>query len=107
MARDLARFVVLIAIALAFVLTAPARAHAQGQQGQDDVTVLTPPPVPPVPNPVPDVRPPSPEVTRLMGQTVVAVDVVVDDLRWSDVRPPLVTVLRAGDKLTAALVRQV
>lgn len=103
--RDLARFVVLFALALVFVLT-PSRAVAQGAPNPDEVSILTPPPVPPPPSTAADLRPQSADLTRFLGQTIGVVDVVVEDNRWPDVHPPIISAMRAGDKLTTFVVRR-
>ncbi len=104
MAKNLARLVVLFVMALA--LTANAQGRGQGQPGIDDVSILTPPPVPPIPNPAPELHLLSPEVARHVGQAIVAVDVVIDDERWPDVKPPIVSAMRPGDRFTLALARR-
>jgi hypothetical protein len=69
MPRDPARFVVLFALALVFVLR-PARAIAQGAANPDEVSILTPPPVPASPSGAADVRTTSADLTRFLGQTI-------------------------------------
>jgi outer membrane protein insertion porin family len=111
MPRVLARFVVLFALALAFLLV-PTRAGAQRAAGPDEVTVLAPPPMPPSPPAVAEVQKASPDLTRFLGQTIATVDVVVEDNQspqratWGDVHPPIISMLRAGDKLTSFSVRR-
>lgn len=101
MAKNLARLVVLFVMALA--LTANAQSAAPNL---DDVSILTPPPVPPVPNPAPVLHAMAPELARYVGQTITDVDVVIDDELWPDVRPPIVASMRPGDRFTLALVRR-
>ena len=110
MPRAFARIVVLITLALAFVLV-PARAVAQSAgatpaSNPDEVSILAPPPIPPSPPTVAELRPASPDITRFLGSTISTVDVVVEDNRWPDVHPPIISTLRAGDKLTTFGVRR-
>jgi outer membrane protein assembly factor BamA len=90
-------------LTLAFVLLAAPSSRAQG----DDVTVLTPPPVPPLANPTPALQAP-PDIGAFLNQVVLGVDVVVPPEQrfvWPDVRVPAVGVLKPGDLLTTELVR--
>lgn len=105
MPRALARFVVLFTLALAFVLV-PARAVAQPAANTNEVTPLTPPPLPPSPPSVAEVRKPSPELDRFIGDPIAAVDVVIEDNLWADVQPPIISAIRAGEKLTTFGVRR-
>jgi outer membrane protein assembly factor BamA len=96
------RFAWLI-VALAIVL-GPVSARAEGP---DDVAVLTPPPVPPLGNPTPVLKPPS-DVARFVNQTVLTVDVVMrpeDRALWPDVKLPAVGILRPGDPFTSEHLR--
>lgn len=96
-------------LALVFTLTAllPARASAQALRPapDEDVTVYTPPPVPALPPTVAAIDP-APDLAKFAGQPLVSVDVVLDDERWPDERPPAMTVMRPGDKVTPGLVRR-
>jgi outer membrane protein assembly factor BamA len=111
----LARFSVLIAVLVAVLGTiGPARAQppapipakppALRPAADEDVTVLAPPVVPAPSNAAAQVDPP-PDLAPFAGQTITGVEVVVDDDRWPDVRPPNVTVMRAGDRVSPALAR--
>jgi outer membrane protein assembly factor BamA len=71
----------------------------------EEVTVLPPAPPPRAQNPAPDLGAP-PDLTPFLGLPVVAVDVVLDDDRWPDVRPPAVAEMRPGDRLTSSRVRK-
>jgi outer membrane protein insertion porin family len=73
----------------------------------DEVAVLTPPPVPPLANPVPAL-PRAPDLSPFRDQPVLAVDVVMrpEHAIWPDVTLPVVGVLRPGDALTPAGVRE-
>ncbi|HVH41270.1 MAG TPA: POTRA domain-containing protein [Labilithrix sp.] len=92
-----------LVLTLAFLLT-PRSAAADVQ---DDVTVVTPAPVPLLGNPAP-VLAPGPNVAPYLGHVVLGVDVVIDpehQALWSDVKAPSVGVLKPGDLLTQELVR--
>lgn len=104
MPRALARFVVLFSLALASLLV-PARVKAQ-EANPNEVTPLTPPPMPPSSANVAEVRKPEPDLTRFIGQTIANVDVAVEDNHWADVHPPIISALRAGEKLTTFGVRR-
>ncbi|HEY8076366.1 MAG TPA: POTRA domain-containing protein [Labilithrix sp.] len=107
------RRLVALLLALAIVLlTMPAPAQPTSAQPpalraapDEDVTPLTPPIVPQPTTPVATIEPP-PDLSKVAGQPLSAVDVVVDDDRWPDVRPPTVTSMRAGDRLTGAIARR-
>ncbi len=71
----------------------------------EEVSVLKPPPPLITTSPVPDIAAP-PDLTPFLGRPITAVDVVLDDARWLDERPPLVTEMHAGDRVTPALVRR-
>ena len=70
----------------------------------EEVTVLTPPPAATTTAPVPELAAP-PDLTGLVNLPLVAVDVVVDDDRWPEVRPPVIASMRPGDLVTPLLVR--
>lgn len=84
------------------------RAESSFAHRSDDVTVLTPPPVPPVASPAPVLKP-GVSIAPFVNRIVIGVDVVVDapedGIVWSDVVVPNVGVLRPGDILTAQSVR--
>ncbi len=63
---------------------------------------LTPPPVPPLPEPAGRAASSAAGSRRLLGETIVGVDVVLDDERWPDVAPPIVASMRAGDRADGA-----
>jgi outer membrane protein assembly factor BamA len=90
-----------------FVVLFTVEARAQAVRGvpDEDVTSLTPPPLPPPTNPYAAISPP-PDLSAYLGKTIAAVDVVVDDERWSDVHPPTVTTMRPGDRVTASIARR-
>lgn len=92
-------WVAVLALALVFGV---APAHADGP---DDVSVLTPPPVPPLGNPVPAIEM-AQDPAPFVGKVVLRVDVVLDDDRWPDVKAPPISVLRPGDFVTAKSVRE-
>jgi len=50
--------------------------------------------------------PTSPDTARFIGKTVSRVDVIVDDDTWSDVTPPEVTTVKAGEIFTPAVARR-
>lgn len=117
--RQRIAWVMLALVCLLGVLGIPA-AHADGARAAartDDVTVLTPPPVPPLGNPTPTLS--SPELKRFVNQIVLRVEVVIDDdarphadgagaahaALWPDVKAPTVGVLKPGDILTPGAVR--
>jgi outer membrane protein insertion porin family len=82
-------------------------ARTASADGPPDVSVLTPPPVPPPGNPTPVLSAP-PNLGPLLDQVVLAVDVVIpqDEQRvWPDVKAPAVGILKAGDILTRELLR--
>jgi len=85
-------------------LVRSARADAPVVRSEE-VTVLTPSPLPlPVP-PSPSIEPP-PDLARVLGKPLVAVDVVLDDARWPNDKPPPISVMRPGDRVSAALARR-
>lgn len=101
-----------LVLALLFVLGVardarggPTTGPASASGAADDVTVLTPPPVPPLPPTAPRIAPP-PDLSPFLGEPVVGVDVVLDDGQFRDVRVPDVTELRAGDRLNPEIVRR-
>ncbi len=102
--------VTLTSIALVLLLGAvPARAQGRPDvpatnPASDEPTVLTPPPAPPLTSPVPVLKKGS-DLTPFLNQIVLAVDVVIDDARWPDVKVPTIGVLKAGDFLTAQMLR--
>jgi outer membrane protein assembly factor BamA len=90
-------------VALALLLW-PASARAEAA---DDVTVLTPPAVPPIASPAPAIAAPA-NLAAYLGQVVLGVDVVIPPelaAIWPDVKPPSVGVLKPGDLLSTELVR--
>jgi outer membrane protein insertion porin family len=75
--------------------------------GTDDVSVLTPPPVPALANPTPVLRP-GPNLAPYLNHVVLGVEVVIppeEQSVWPDVKAPSVGVLKAGDILTQELLR--
>lgn len=88
--------------------SAPARAASPTRlrpARDEDVTVLTPPLPASSVSLAPDLGAP-PDTSAWNGVAVVAVDVVIDDDRWPDVRPPAISQMRAGDRVTPALIRK-
>lgn len=81
---------------------APPRVRATPDE---DVTVLTVPPAPITTQPPPAIDAP-PDLTPFLGLPLADVDVVLDNHRWPDVRTPAISQMRAGDRVTAALVRK-
>ena len=71
----------------------------------EDVSVLPFPPATSTVQPAADIAAP-PDLTPFLGQPVAAVDVVVDDMRWTEERPPPILEMRPGDKVTTAIVRR-
>lgn len=91
-----------VVLALVVGILRPARAD-----GPDDVTILTPPPVPPLANPTPELTPP-PDLAPLLDRPIVAVDVVMsseDQRVWPDVSLPTVGTLKPGDPFTRQAAR--
>ena len=102
-----ARRLAWVLLTLACVLLGLGTAQADPA---DDVTVLTPPPLPPLGNPVFAVKS-APDVTPFSNQVVLGVDVVVDPeyLRiWPDVatKIPTTGMLKPGDFVTTQAVRE-
>ena len=71
----------------------------------EEVSVLKPPPPPTSTTPPPDIAAP-PDLTPFVGRPLAGVDVVMDDDRWPDEHPPTISEMRAGDRVTPALVRK-
>jgi len=71
----------------------------------EDVSVLTPPPAATTTSPAPELAAP-PDLTGLLNLPLVAVDVVIDDDHWPDVRPPAIAQMRPGDRVTPLLIRK-
>ncbi|HSO38745.1 MAG TPA: POTRA domain-containing protein, partial [Labilithrix sp.] len=102
-----------LVLALVFVLGVVPSAGAQPTPApprlravpDEEVSVLKPPPPSVSTVPAPDIAAP-PDLTPFLGRPISAVDVVLDDDRWPDEHPPLVTEMHAGDRLTPALVRR-
>ena len=102
-----------LVLALVFVLGLTSPASAQPKPApprlhavpDEEVSVLKPPPPPVTTTPTPDIAAP-PDLTPFLGRPITVVDVVLDDTRWLDERPPLVTEMRAGDRVSPALVRR-
>lgn len=85
--------------------SAPAARSNLRAAPDEDVTILTPPPVPPNPSPNPTIAP-VPDLSRFAGRPIGSVDVMLDDMRFTDERPPPISVMRPGDPITPALVRR-
>ncbi len=102
-----------LVLALVFVLGFPSSARAQPQPApprlravpDEEVSVLAPPPPAVSTTPAPDIAAP-PDLTPFLGRPLTVVDVVLDDARWLDEHPPVVTEMRAGDRVSPALVRR-
>lgn len=88
----------LTGLLIAYSTFVPALAAA------DDVSILTPPPVPPITNPSPAIQP-GPDLTPFLNQPVLRVDVVVDDSRWPVKPKSTLGSLKPGDFLTEHGVR--
>lgn len=71
----------------------------------EDVTVYPPSPLPELPSSTPSLSPP-PDLSRWLGRTLDEVQVVIDDGRWGSERPPVLASMRAGDRVSTALVRR-
>jgi len=71
----------------------------------EEVMVLAPPPPPTSASPAAAIAGPE-DVTPFIGQPLVGVDVVLDDERWPDEKPPVVSQMRPGDRVSAELVRR-
>ena len=91
--------------------TRPARADNPvsvfSNPSTDDVTILTPPPVPAAANPTPEIAPPA-DLTPFLDLPVVSVDVAIsseDQRVWPDVRAPTIGTLKPGDPFTRPSVR--
>ncbi|MBS2016430.1 MAG: BamA/TamA family outer membrane protein [Deltaproteobacteria bacterium] len=103
--RRLAQLLLAVAVVLTTSLLhaqAPPRVRATPDE---DVTVFAPPP------PVVSTQPPAaiagPEdISAYAGRPLIAVDVVLDDERWPDVKPPPISTMRPGDRVSAAVIRQ-
>jgi outer membrane protein assembly factor BamA len=94
-----------LACVLGVALLASSSARAEDA---DEVTVLTPPPVPPPTNAVPALKA-TVDVSRFANQVVLAVDVVVDPRYaqvWPEAKTQPIGVLKPGDFLTAQAVRE-
>ncbi|MCL2777004.1 MAG: BamA/TamA family outer membrane protein [Polyangiaceae bacterium] len=83
----------------------PAANPARHPIRRDEVMVLTPPAVPATSPSSPAIEP-APDLTRVAGSPLVAVDVVLDDEVWPDVSAPPISVMRPGDRVSASLVRR-
>jgi outer membrane protein assembly factor BamA len=111
-----------LVLAVALVLGVLPAAHAQAPAApaarattpaaprlravpDEDVTVLAPPPAASTTSPAPELAAP-PDLTGLLNLPLVAVDVVIDDDRWPEVRPPAIAEMRPGDRVTPLLVRK-
>ena len=96
-----------LVLGLALLLGVLPAAHAQRLRAvaDEDVTVLTPPPAAASLSPAPELAAP-PDLTGLLNLPLVAVDVVVDDDRWPEVRPPAIAEMRPGDRVTPLLIRK-
>ena len=90
-----------LAIALALVILGPSA----WAQPSDDITVLTPPVVPPLGNRVPPIHPAT-DITPFLNKPVVAVELVIEDHIWGDVRPPSISSVTQTDRVTPGLVRR-
>src|SRR6185369_10428275 len=86
----LAHLLLVLALALG-ALVVPRRAGAR--PADEEITVLSPAPPPPSVTPVPALGAP-PDLTSFVGLALVNVDVVLDDDRWPDERPPTITTMR-------------
>ncbi|MDB4942404.1 MAG: outer membrane protein assembly factor YaeT precursor [Labilithrix sp.] len=101
----------LVALAVVLGVLAPARAQTQAAPPRlhavpdEEVTVLAPPPPLTATNPAPDVAAP-PDLSGYVGQTITAVDVVLDDPRWREEVPPAISEMRPGDKVSTGIVRR-
>ena len=90
-----------LVLALVFVLGFPSSARAQPQPApprlravpDEEVSVLAPPPPAVSTTPAPDIAAP-PDLTPFLGRPLTVVDVVLDDARWLDEHPPVVTEMR-------------
>lgn len=99
-------------VVLAFLLgiVRPARADAPVSvftDGTEDITVLTPPAVPPFANAAPEIAPP-PDLKAFLDLPVLSVEVTMSDEDrrvWPDVTLPSVGTLKPGDPFTREAVR--
>ncbi|MBX3186064.1 MAG: BamA/TamA family outer membrane protein [Labilithrix sp.] len=106
MARRHRRILQLVlALWMLFGVITAAAAQVVKPTADEEVTVLTPPPLATGPSPAPVLSAP-PDLTPFLGEPLVAVDVELDDDRWPDVRPPTITKMRPGDRVTEVLVRR-
>ncbi len=105
-----------LVLALVFLLGAVSSAHAQTASPKpapprlnpvvdEEVSVLAPPKPPTSATPAPDIAAP-PDLSQFLGRAIGSVDVMLDDTRWPDERPPTITEMRAGDRVTPALIRR-
>lgn len=103
--RRVAQLLVAVAVVLVAISTyaqAPPRVRSTPDE---DVTVFAPPP--PVTSTQPAAVLDGPgDIALYAGKPIVAVDVVLDDERWPDVKAPPISTMRAGDRMSPALVRQ-
>jgi outer membrane protein insertion porin family len=91
-------------LTLAYLLG--GRANAQSSRDTaDDVSVLTPPAVPPLANTSPSLRSGA-DLKPFLNQPVLRVDVAIDDPRWPDTKAPTIGSLKPGDALTTKGVRE-
>ncbi len=95
----------LLQLVLAFAIFSLASRRAIAQAAGGGVVVLEVPPPPSNGPPAPEISAP-PDLTPFIGRPLASVDVVLDDERWPDERPPTITEMRAGDRLTPAVVRK-
>jgi outer membrane protein assembly factor BamA len=104
----LAQLLLALASLLGVLPTALAQQAANPRlrpTADEEVSVLAPPPAPTTSTPAPDLDAP-PDLSGFLGLALVGVDVVIDDKRWPDIRPPTIAQMRPGDRLTPALVRR-
>ena len=83
----------------------PAAAPRLNPAPDEEISVLKAPAPPTNTAPAPDLAAP-PDLSPFLGRPLTAVDVVMDDDRWPDERPPPITEMRAGERVTPALVRR-
>jgi outer membrane protein assembly factor BamA len=105
-ASSLALFALFACLVLVAHVARAADARPAPLRVGDPVPVsLSVPPAAAAPITSPTVDP-GPDLTPFVGRKITRVDVIIDDDAWTVVEPPAVTQVRAGQPLSAALVRR-
>lgn len=94
----------LLAVVL-IAIVGPAHAQRVRATPDEEVTVFAPPPPLTSTQPTAALDPPE-DLTPFLGRPIISVDVVIDDERWPDVKPPPISQMRPGDRVSQPLVRK-